>query len=201
MRVGIDFDNTIVRYDGLFHKVAREVANLPDDVPASKVAVRDHLRRIGQEDVWTGMQGLVYGARMAEAEPYDGVLDTLAWARGAGLTLFVISHKTRHPFRGPAYDLHAAARGWTERVLGTLVPADQVFFEPTKDGKLARIGACRCDLFIDDLPEILRAPGFPAATRPILFDPGANHPDPALTTLADWQAIRRHLEDQWTSRA
>ncbi|MBF0391191.1 MAG: haloacid dehalogenase-like hydrolase [Alphaproteobacteria bacterium] len=197
MRVGIDFDNTIVRYDGLFHKVAREVAGLPDDVPVSKVAVRDHLRRIGQEDVWTEMQGLVYGARMAEAEAYDGVLDTLAWAREAGLTLFVISHKTRHPFRGPAYDLHAAARGWVERVLGPSIPA---FFEPTKDEKLARIAACGCDLFIDDLPEILRAPGFPAATRPILFDPEANHSDPALTTMADWPAIRRLLEDEWTRR-
>lgn len=203
MRVGIDFDNTIVCYDSLFHRVACEVAGLPATVPANKVMVRDHLRQTGREDLWTELQGLVYGARMAEAEPFPGVLDVLAWARASGITLFVISHKTRHPILGPAYDLHAAARAWTENRLadgdGALIPADNIFFELTKDDKLRRIAACACDLFIDDLPEILQAPGFPRATRPLLFDPEDHHAVDGVTPLADWPAIRAFLEALWSA--
>jgi len=40
----------------------------------SKLAVRDHLRGIDQEDVWTEMQGYVYGARMDEAAMYPGAI-------------------------------------------------------------------------------------------------------------------------------
>ena len=87
MLIGIDFDNTIVSYDTLFHKVAREQGVVPDTTPQNKVAVRDHLRTIGKEDVWTEMQGYVYGARMEEAEAYPGVIDFFRWARAFGLPL------------------------------------------------------------------------------------------------------------------
>ena len=66
MRIGIDFDNTIVSYDALFHKVAREQGVVPPNTPANKLAVRDYLRQIGKEDLWTEMQGYVYGERMDE---------------------------------------------------------------------------------------------------------------------------------------
>ena len=36
---------------------------------------------------------------------------------------------------------------------------------------MARAGALKVDVFIDDLPEILEHPGFPAGARGILFDP------------------------------
>ena len=49
-RIGIDFDNTIVCYDDVFHEVAREQGLIPNDLPANKGAVRDHLRAIGRED-------------------------------------------------------------------------------------------------------------------------------------------------------
>ncbi len=36
---------------------------------------------------------------------------------------------------------------------------------------MARAAALKVDVFIDDLPEILEHPGFPAGARAILFDP------------------------------
>src|SRR5579862_1715508 len=131
MRIGIDFDNTIVSYDALFHKVACERDLIPPDTPVNKVAVRDHLRRIGKEELWTELQGYVYGARMDEALAYPGVIEFLSGAAAAGHELAIVSHKTRHPFLGPQYDLHAAARRWVERHLRqdeiALLPAAQVF--------------------------------------------------------------------------
>jgi hypothetical protein len=46
-----------------------------------------------------------------------------------------------------------------------------VFFELTKEEKVARAADLGVDMFIDDLPEILAMPGFPLGMRKILFDP------------------------------
>jgi hypothetical protein len=201
MRIGIDFDNTIVSYDKLFHRVAIEQGAVPVDTPPTKLAVRDYLRGIGKEDVWTEMQGYVYGARMEEADAYPGVLGFLAWARDAGIDVSVVSHKTRRPFIGPEYDLHEAARGWVQiHLIGegqNMVRPDQVFFELTMEEKLARIARANCDWFIDDLPEILRADSFPADTGKILFDPDGHHSgSDVLTTIKSWEEMLRFFRMQ-----
>lgn len=199
MQIGIDFDNTIVSYDALFHRVALEQGVIPSGLPPSKLAVRDYLRGQEREDVWTEMQGTVYGARMDEAAAYPGVLEFLRWARDAGLRLSIISHKTRHPFIGPKYDLHQAARRWVETHLNDggrpLVQPQAVFFELTKEEKIACIGKTGCDYYIDDLPEILLAPEFPAATRRILFDPDAHHRDSgSLRRVESWSEALAHIQ-------
>ncbi len=181
--VGLDFDNTIACYDAVFPAVARRLELIPDDLPASKTAVRDHLRRVGREDDWTWLQGHVYGTCMAEVPPFDGVIDCLrAWS-AAGLVVVIISHKTAVPVRGPAHDLHAAARDWLAQrgfhaAAGANLGADRVYFEPTKAAKLARIAALGCHSFVDDLPEFLAEPDFPRGVRPVLFDPTGTLPAP-----------------------
>src|SRR5208282_2521681 len=125
MIIGVDFDNTIVCYDRLFQKVAVERGLMPPGLPASKSSIRNHLRKTGREDLWTEMQGYVYGSRMAEAEAFPGVLDFFRDCRLAGLTLAIISHKTRNPYLGANYDLHEAALQWLTQ---------QGFFDPDKLG-------------------------------------------------------------------
>jgi len=201
MQIGIDFDNTIVSYDTLFHKVATEQGAVPATIAVNKIAVRDHLRAIGKEEVWTAMQGYVYGARMDEAAAYPGAIEFFRWARASRIPLCIVSHKTLHPFIGPEYDLHQAARGWIGTHLvddrGPLIAPDRVFFELTKEAKWSRISAAGCDWFIDDLPEILLAPAFPQKVSRLLFDPDAHHADEAeLFRMANWGDIRRYFERQ-----
>ncbi len=197
VRIGIDFDNTIVSYDALFHKVAREQDLVPEGTPVNKVAVRDHLRRIGREDRWTELQGYVYGARMDEASAYPGAIDFMRGCIRAGHVLAIISHKTRYPFIGPQYDLHAAAKAWVETHLALdgerLVPEGRVFFELTKEEKLARIGSFACDAFIDDLPEILSSPAFPRGARALLFDPERHHAVAGTPAFSSWAEIASHF--------
>jgi hypothetical protein len=198
MRIGIDLDNTIISYDTLFHRVAMEQGVVPSDLPRTKLSVRDHLRAVGQEPVWTAMQSEVYGARLLEAEPFPGVVDFFAWARERDdLTLCICSHKTRHPYIGPPYDLHEAARRWITHHLvsdgAALIDDSHVFFELTKEEKVARIAACDCDYFIDDLPEILTAPGFPRNTAPILFDPLGETGFSAGLIMARWRTIKEFM--------
>ena len=206
MRIGIDFDNTVVSYDELFYRIALERSLVPPDIAPTKLNVREHLRRAGREDIWTEMQGYVYGARMQDAQVYPGVIAFLSGARAAGVSLAIVSHKTRQPFLGHPYDLHAAARGWVEEFLmknaNPLIAADDVYFELTKDAKLARIDELRLDYFVDDLPEILLAEGFPDRTGRILFDPYSTHARNAcLASFSDWGQIGKYLQNEWKTRS
>ena len=63
MVLGLDFDNTIIKYDELFHKIAYEKELIPADLPKEKNAVRNYLRQNNIEDEWTMIQGEVYGER------------------------------------------------------------------------------------------------------------------------------------------
>ena len=195
MRVGVDFDNTIVCYDGLFHRLARRRGLIPADLPASKRAVRDHLRRHGLEETWIELQGEGYGPALAEAEAFPGVAGFFDECARRRVEVFIVSHKTRRPFRGPAHDLHAAARGWLERFSasrGLDLARDRAFFELTKEAKLERIAELRCTHFIDDLPEILAEPGFPAGVERILFDPtGADPDEDRFARAGSWDEVRR----------
>jgi hypothetical protein len=197
MRIGIDFDNTIACYDGVFHAAALERGLIPMTLARDKNSVRDHLNGSGRKDDFTELQGYVYGLRMDLVSPYPGVVDFVAAARKAGHELFVVSHKTHHPILGPKHDMHAAARGFlaARKLIGEgalrIDPAN-VYFELTKEEKVARAADLRVDMFVDDLPEILAMPGFPQAMRKILFDPEnqfAGCTDGQFECRSSWAAI------------
>src|SRR5579863_6893766 len=143
MRIGIDFDNTIACYDGVFHAAALERGLIPPDLARDKNSVRDHLNGSGRKDDFTELQGYVYGARMDLVSPFPGFAEFIGSARGAGHQLFIVSHKTRHPILGPKHDMHAAARGFLRArgLIGEdaaqIAPAN-VHFELTKEEKVAR---------------------------------------------------------------
>jgi len=202
MRIGFDFDNTIVSYDALFHQVAEEQELIPGGLSKTKIAVRDYLRNTNNENAWTELQGYVYGKRMGDASAYPGVVEFIKLARDKGVSIVIVSHKTRHPFIGPKYDLHEAASGWIDKLLidgeQKLFEKNQIFFELTKEEKIARITDCNCDYYIDDLPEILQMQGFPEKTARILFDPENNHTDKNMhAKLNSWEDIKRFYEDKW----
>ena len=175
MKIGIDFDNTIVSYEELFYNIAREKKIIPYELPQKKTAVRNYLRSVGQETQWTLMQGEVYGPHMSNAKPFPYVVEFMVKAEQAGHQIFIISHKTKYPFVGPQYDLHATAKLWINTNLifhkAPLIDTNRIFYELTKEKKISRIQSLECDFFIDDLPEILLMPGFPDQTKKILFDP------------------------------
>ncbi|HEY9841295.1 MAG: haloacid dehalogenase-like hydrolase [Candidatus Sericytochromatia bacterium] len=181
MRIGLDFDNTLISYDRLFQGLVREQELLPEPVPANKTAIRDALRARGREADWTRLQGLAYGPRIDQAEAFPGMADCLRHWRGQGWELLLVSHKTRVPYAGEPHDLHAAARGWIEARLEGLLSG--VYFELSRAAKLARIAKLGLDAYIDDLPDILldladvANPLAPVPLRLILFDPHGQYPD------------------------
>jgi len=199
VRIGIDFDNTIVCYDQVFHLVAREQGEIPADLPKTKEKVRDHLRGVGREPVWTAMQGYVYGQRMGDVDPFPGVLEFLCACHEKGVETFIVSHKTKTPYAGPPFDLHAAALGWMEAhglfdPAGIGLPRESVFLEPTKKDKLGRIRKLGCTHFIDDLPEFLGEAEFPEGVTRLLFAPsGACSKNACIIPCGSWAEIGQRL--------
>lgn len=199
MRIGIDFDNTIACYEGVFHAAALERNLIPADLPSTKNAVRDHLNGSGRKDEFTELQGYVYGARMDLVAPYDGFAAFIERALGESHDLFIVSHKTRHPILGPKHDMHAAARGFLAAngfsgAGAGRIDDGRIFFELTKEEKIARAVALQVGVFIDDLPEILTMPGFPEGAKPILFDPHGSYPDgvegrPDIAVTRYWNEV------------
>ena len=204
MRIGIDFDNTIACYDGVFHATALERGLIGPDLARDKTSVREYLNGSGRNDAFTELQGHVYGARMDLVVPYAGACEFIAAAVQAGHDVFIVSHKTAHPLRGPKHDLHAAARGFlaTRAIAGVggTIPEDRVHFELTKDTKQARATTLGVDVFIDDLPEILAMAGWPDGMRRLLFDPDARFPNgnwgaECFERFGSWADIHRALLD------
>ena len=199
IRLGLDFDNTLIRYDELFHKVAREQGLISDSVQPQKNKIRDHLRQKGIENEWTKLQGEVYGNRILEAVAWEGMLETLLALQEKGVELYIISHKTRNPFLGPAYDLHAAAQSWLEKQgffssSGLNWQPKQVFFELTKEAKVKRVQQLGCTHYVDDLPEILEM--LPASVKGIFFSPESTMPEVNQPWLVfgDWGNFQYLLE-------
>lgn len=173
--LGLDLDNTLVEYGALFRQEALERGLVMEDCPPDKTSVRDRVRRLERgEDLWQQLQALVYGERIARAPAAPGVEEFLAWAARTDLRLFISSHKTRHARGAPSLDLRRAAMDWLE-ARGFLDPGRSpltpalVRFHDTRKDKLLHIAQSRATHFVDDLPDVLLSPHFPATTRPILY--------------------------------
>ena len=142
--LGLDFDNTLVHYDKLFRKLAIERGLINETINPDKIKIRDYLRECGEDEKFTLLQGEVYGKRILEAEPPEGMLMTISELQEQGISIVVVSHKTKTPYKGPAYDLHKAAMGWLKKngffsKEGLGWEYEQIYFEETKEKKIAKI--------------------------------------------------------------
>jgi hypothetical protein len=194
LRIGLDFDNTIVCYDAAIAVLADELLELPPEVPRTKLGLRDHLRGADREPEWTAFQGELYGPGMAHAQPFEGAIETMLQLKAAGHDLVIVSHRSRRPYAGEPHDLHAAARSWVaERLQSVGLFADDnvsVNFLETRQEKLARIAELGCQLFLDDLPEVLGSPSFPECATGILFDPSGSIPAPqGQRRISAWSGL------------
>ena len=194
MRIGVDFDNTLAGYDHLFADAVRGRGWGHVPVDQGKQALRDVLRAGPDgENNWRSLQAEVYGARMAEARLLDGAADFFRTCRERGVTVAIVSHKTRYAAADPGgVDLHEASLGWMT-VQGFFgdegfgIDRGQVFFEASRADKLVRIAALDCTHFVDDLEEVLLAPEFPEGVKRYLIGAAVN--TPGLSSFMNWRDI------------
>ncbi|MGE4219785.1 MAG: hypothetical protein AB7G39_10085 [Alphaproteobacteria bacterium] len=195
MRIGLDFDNTLVGYDHLFAEEA--AAQGLAGAEGGKRALRDRLRALPDgERRWQAVQAAVYGRRMAEARLMPGAGVFLRACKNAGIPVAIVSHKTRHAALDPGgVDLRGAALDWMRRQGffaedGFGLDPERVFFEPTRQDKIGRIAAIGCTDFVDDLVEVFAEPSFPVQVRRHLYDPGETPAPPGpYTAYRSWEAL------------
>lgn len=200
LRIGIDFDNTIIAYDQVFSAAAKLGGLIGADFVGGKQAVRNSIRLLPDgEQTWQRLQGQVYGRGISGATLIPGVNAFLRRCRAEGCTVSIISHKTEYGHYDPErINLRDAARLWmttngvVEGEFG--IPSSNIFFEGSRSEKLARIAALSCTHFIDDLEEILLDPAFPANVERILFS-GREEPNSAAPyfVCANWREIEDRI--------
>jgi hypothetical protein len=201
VRIGVDFDNTLIVYDRVFNDVGRARGLLPAGFQGDKRAVRSHIRALPDGEArWTALQAAVYGPGVADAAPAEGALAFLAACRRAGAPVAIVSHKTAYAAADPGgVNLRDAARAWIERHgltdpgVGGVSP-EAIFFEDTREAKIARIAALGCSHFIDDLEEVFTEPLFPADIRRYLILHGAEVlPQGPFRACRHWSEITNDL--------
>ncbi|MBV8189934.1 MAG: hypothetical protein JOY64_11075 [Alphaproteobacteria bacterium] len=176
MKIGIDLDNTLICYDEAFQRVGKDEGLLPVGFEGDKAAVKRALLKESPDGLlWETLQGLVYGRRIDAATLFDGVARFLETCRERDAEVAIVSHKTELAHHDPLRtDLRAAALQWMNGnrffdPAGLGLQRHNVYFERTRDEKIARIARLGSDVFVDDLAEVLDHENMPAACRKILF--------------------------------
>jgi hypothetical protein len=203
MRVGLDLDNTLVRYDEVFMAAANINGLTSGAELNSKRQVRELIRgKPGGEESWQKLQGEVYGKLMYRATLMPDVSWFLYRCRYSGIMVNIVSHKTEYghydkekiPLRKSAIDLLSRLKILSEDS-SCLVKAVE-FFSTRKD-KVDYIAGKKYDWFIDDLPEIFAMSNFPKETNKLLFKPGYRDESVEIDTVATWLEIGERLLGHW----
>jgi len=192
MRIGFDFDNTIINYENVFHETALRYGFIEENDLVSpntkKQNVKDFLINKNQETIWTEIQGLVYGKAITLAKPYKNIDSFLEYLINKKYNFFIVSHKTKYPFIGEKIDLHMSANQWIQEHLGKFFDKN-IFFETTIESKIERIIDLDLDFYIDDLEQILSHNNFPKNTKKILFNKTCSNPNNFHFVAQDWELI------------
>jgi hypothetical protein len=178
--VGIDFDNTIISYDGVLHRLALERQLIDAGARKSKKHIRDTIRRGPDGELaWQELQAILYGPAIGDAVLIEGVADFVRACRRRGVRVYVVSHKTACSNLGRStVNFRTAATTWMRQHRffdhdGLGFDEQDVFYETTRQEKVARIAALGCTHFIDDLEETFLEQEFPSGVKKLLYNPHA----------------------------
>lgn len=196
-RIGIDFDNTIAGYDHIFQRLAEQWGLIPGNFAGGKKAIRDAIRESSDGELaWQKLQGVVYGRAMQDANLINGVDQFLSKCKSQGVSVFIISHKTRYGhFDDSKTDLRVSATRWMENKgffshQGFGLMRENVHFSDTRGDKLHVIAKLNIDVFIDDLEEIFLDREFPSHVAQYLYSktPSKNN-NATYKVFSQWKDI------------
>ncbi len=201
--IGVDFDNTIVHYDAVMHRVALQQGLIHSDTRKSKRDIRDRIRQLPDGEMkWQRLQAIVYGSRMEEAKLIDGVQAFFELCKPYKVKVYIISHKTEFArFNGTVTNLRVAAVTWMRKSRffefdGLDLSQEDVYFESTRREKIERIRYLRCTHFIDDLEETFFENSFPRNVEKILYAPHGKHVAlQGIRVITSWEAMIDYFFD------
>lgn len=173
MIVGIDFDNTIINYDVLFIQAATSHGWLENYSLTKQEVKQGLINKYGDDSKWQILQAEIYGKHITQATLYANCYEFIQLVIQSGATVYIVSHKTEFSNFDGKTKLIEPAIQWLKKkkIVGFqgLIPIKQLSFHATRDEKIKKIRQLNCDIFIDDLAEVLRDKQFPDKTFGILF--------------------------------
>ena len=198
MRIGLDFDNTLARYDEVFASEAKQGKFVPKEWQGTKKQLRDTLRsREGGDIMWQKLQGRVYGPMMSQAELFPGVIQFMLRCKHRGDDLFIVSHKTEYGHFDPTETpLRQVALQWMTQCgffkkTKCGLSHERVFFESTRNEKVSRISSLDLDVFVDDLKEVFAEDDFPNIGK-ILFTTDTDE-EQDVVNCNNWSSIANQI--------
>ncbi|MBI3558304.1 MAG: hypothetical protein HY074_18715, partial [Deltaproteobacteria bacterium] len=196
LKIGVDFDNTIISYRKLFHELAVAQGWVPPQPALSKEQVKSVLLKQDGNDLrWQSLQAKAYGPEILRAAPFEGFREFVSSAALQGHEIVIVSQKSVASHYDPSVRLREWALRWCAEQKITGIAPGNIFFEATREEKVARISALKLDLFVDDLPEVLEHPEFPASTTAVWFtqaEPTAKLP--GYPICVSWHEVLRFVE-------
>lgn len=199
--IGVDFDNTILCYDNLLHKIAVERGLINPRIKKSKKHIRDKIRQLPDGEIeWQKLQAMVYGRRIGEAELIDGVWTFFRSCKRHNVKVYIISHKSEFAkLDQTGTNLRAAALSWMAKnkffeTNGLGLWQKDVYFESTRQEKIERIKKIQCTHFIDDLEETFLEDTFPTGIEKIFYMPHTEHSAvQGVRVAASWKEIKDYV--------
>ena len=198
MRIGLDFDNTLAKYDHVFADEARLEKLVPANWHGNKKQLRDTLRSLqGGDLMWQKLQGRIYGPMMSEAKLFPGVFQFMFRCKYRGYEVFIVSHKSEYGHFDPTETpLRQAALEWMTqngffKKTKCGLSKERVFFEKTRREKVSRISSLDLDVFVDDLKEVYAENDFPKIEK-ILFTTDIDE-EQDVTSCNNWSAIANEV--------
>ena len=169
MRIGFDFDNTIVYYDFVFTQIANKLNLEYLDNP--KNSIKNYYEvELGQPNSWKKIQFMVYCELISKITPSEKFITFLNWLIENKHDIFIVSHKTQNiKINNKNLNLRHPAKKWIEKNI-PIFNKERIFFESSAIAKIRKIQSLSLDFFVDDLITILNHQQFPLTTKKILFN-------------------------------
>ena len=201
MHIGIDLDNTIIDYQNQFAERAFSLGFIDIIETLTKDAVKRNVKEQQDGEIkWGILQADVYSEGINKAILMDGFTHFVNACRKRGVTLSVVSHKSRSNVHDPSKrNLQKPAINWLQnhcffRQDGLGFNRDQIYFTETIDDKIARIKKINCTHFVDDLYKVLMHPKFPESTKKILYFNDTLYKDNFIVDyIGNWCSVKNYL--------
>jgi hypothetical protein len=193
MRIGFDFDNTIVDYDLVFTQIADQL-NL-EYLDSPKNSIKNYYEvELGQPNSWKKIQFTVYCELISKISPSKKFITLLNWLIDNKHDIFIVSHKTQNiKINNTNLNLREPAKKWIEKNI-PIFKKERIFFESSAAAKVRKIKSLSLDFYVDDLLSILNHRQFPVVTKKILF----NSSELKLNNIyiaSNWDEVKSYIID------
>lgn len=159
IRFGFDLDNTLIDYSASVLKYC-QINNLKkcDNINELKQLLR---KSNINNNAWQVAQCWLYTSGLDYANFSEGAIDFIYHLLKKNIEIYIVSHKTEFtPNFCERKNLRDSAVTWLKNseIVNVLPDFKNLYFESTRQEKIAQINRLNLDFFVDDLFEVLNDP-------------------------------------------